>query len=169
MSQNLFNWQRGVSEEERGVKREARAEIAPRAEALAESTGYSPEEQSALFQETMGPAASAFGKAREALGRRVARTRNTAGYAGGMAELAREEAKTQAEAGRRTRLAIADEQQRRREQGINLLARLYGEDVGAFTAGRRAAEGPLAEYANLANQKGFGSKLQDASLRWLFG
>jgi hypothetical protein len=60
---------------------------------------------------------------------------------------------------------MEDEAQRRQEQGVNLMSRLYDIDTGAFTSGRGQANAPLENYTNLANQKGFGSKLQDAGLQ----
>lgn len=198
-SQQLFEYQLGATKEQQAVQKAGREAVQPRATALADDTGYSdqlkqqltgltrdqgfsPEEQSAITQETTGGISSAYGKAREGAARRVAATGNSAGYAGFSGDLAREEAKSLASSTRQNKLAFAqerrqrmlqnyglaqnveDEQQRRREQGTNLLARLYGIDTGAFTSGRNAAMAPLANYTNLANQKGFGSKLQDMAL-----
>lgn len=198
-SQELFKFQMDTSREELATKRQGREAVMPRATSLADNTGYSqqlrdrlervtrnegysPEEESAITQDTTGAVSSAFGKAREGMGRRVAATGNSAGYGGASAELAREEAKSLGSSTRQNKLAFAeerrnrsvqnyglnqqaeDEQQRRQESGTNLLARLYGIDTGAFTAGRSEANAPLENYTNLANQKGFGSKLQDFGL-----
>ena len=198
-SQEAFQYQMGVTKEQQATQKEGRGLVVPRATALAEDTGYSqqlkdrlgvltrnegytPEEESAITQDTTGAVSSAYGKAREGMARRVAATGNTAGYGGATAELAREEAKSLGESTRRNKLAFADErrqrmmqnyglqsqvedeQQRRQEQGTNLLARLYGIDTGSFTSGRNAAMAPLSNYTNLANQPGFGSKLQDMGL-----
>lgn len=171
MSQELFNTQKEYTAQDRATREQGRQLVQPLAQGLASSQGYSPEEQAALTAETTGVASSAYGKAADQLSRRVSRTHNTAGYAGARAELAREEAKQQASTTRQNRLAISDEKQRRNEQGINLLARLYDIDTGAFTSGRGGANASLENYTNLANQKGFGSKLQDFGLdvvsQWL--
>jgi len=150
--------------------------------AVTRNEGYSPEEESAITQDTTGAVSSAFGKAREGIARNVAATGNSAGFKGATADLAREEAKALGATTRQNKLGFAeerrkrtvqnyqleqqaeDEQQRRQEQGTNLLARLYGIDTGAFTSGRSAANAPLENFTNLANQKGFGSKLQDMGL-----
>jgi hypothetical protein len=157
-------------------------QLKQRLEGVTRNEGYSPEEESAITQDTTGAVSSAFGKAREGMGRRVAATGNSAGFGGATAELAREEAKALGSSTRQNKLAFAgekrsrslqnygllqgaeDEAQRRQEQGTNLLARLYGIDTGAFTSGRGAANEPLQNYTNLANQQGFGSKLQNMGL-----
>lgn len=150
---------------------------------LAEATaskGYSPGEESAISQETEGAASSAYDQARDAANLRLARTRNSAGFGAMNAELAREKAKDISSITNRNMLAFADErrkrsienlgltrqaedeQQRRQEEGLGLSASLYGTSLGG-------AEGGLGYKTNLANQKGFGSKLQDAALAAIFG
>ncbi len=166
-SQEYYKTQMGWTAEDRATREQGRQQLQPLAQGLASSQGYSPEEQAALQAETIGVASSAYGKAADQLTRRAARTHNTAGLAGTREELARDEARTQASTARQNRLAIADEKERRQEQGMNLLASLYGIDTGASTAGRSAALGGLENYTGLANQKGFGSKLQDVALQWL--
>jgi hypothetical protein len=198
-SQDMYKFQMDTTKEQQGVQREGRAALMPRATNLADNTGYSqelksrlegitrdegysPQEESAITQDTTGAVSSAYGKAREGMGRMVARTGNSAGYGGANAELAREEAKSLGESTRTNKLNFAnerrsrrlqnygltqgveDEQQRRQEQGTNMLARIYGIDTGAFTSGRNAAMDPLQNYTGLANQKGFGSKFQDFAL-----
>lgn len=187
-SQQLFDWQQNVSNEQLATQREGRAAVTPRATALADDTGYSqqlqqrlgaltrdegysPEEQSALTQETTGAVSSAYGKAREGMARRVAATGNTAGYGSSVADLAREEAKSLGSSTRQNKLAFADErrqrmmqnygfaqgaedeQQRRQEQGTNLLARLYGIDTGAFTSGRGQAQNAADLYSQQAHAR----------------
>jgi len=199
MSQQLFETQKQYTAEERAMRAEGRGLVLPQAQRLAGSggysealkaqagrvtgaEGYSPQEEAAAIAETTGVASSAFGKARDELTRRAARTGNTAGLAGTRGEMARQEAQVQASTARQNRLGFADErrrrmlqnlqinqgveseQQRQQEQGINLLARLYGIDTGAFTAGRGEANAPLQNYTNLANQKGFGAGLQQMGL-----
>jgi len=167
MSQEAFNTQTAYTKEDRAVRSKGRELVQPKAEGLATSQGYSPEEQAALIAETTGVASSAYGKASDQLTRRAARTHNTAGLAGSRAEMARTEAQGQASTARQNRLAMADEKQRRNEQGINLLARLYDVDTGAFTAGRGGANASLENYTNLANQKGFGDKMQNVAAAWM--
>lgn len=199
MSEKLFNTQNQYTSEDRATRSEGRALVRPQAEKLAASTGYSPalkaqagrvtgsegyspEEEAAVTAETTGVASSAFGKARDELSRRSARTKNTAGLAGTRAQMARDEAQTQASTARQNRLGFADErrrrmtqnldinrstedeQQRQQEQGVNLMARLYDIDTGAFSSGRGQSGAALQNYTGLANQKGFGSKLQDMGL-----
>lgn len=200
MSQKAYDTQTQYTSEDRATRTEGRNLVRPQAEKLAGSTGYSdqfkaqagrvtanegysPEEEAAVTAETTGVASSAFGKARDELTRRSARTKNTAGLAGSRAQMARDEAQVQASTARQNRLGFADERrrrmtqnlginqgmedeaQRRQEQGVNLMSRLYDIDTGAFTSGRGQANAPLENYTNLANQKGFGSKLQDAGLQ----
>jgi len=143
-------------------------QLQQRLQGLTQNEGYSPEEQSAITQDTTGGVSSAFGKARESMGRRVAATGNSAGFGGATAELAREEAKALGSSTRTNKLAFAeerrrrmmqnygfaqqaeDEQQRRQEQGTNLLARLYGIDTGAFTSGRGEAQNAADLYSQQA-------------------
>lgn len=146
-------------------------QLKQRLEGLTRNEGYSPEEESAISQDTTGAVSSAFGKGREAMGRRVAATGNSAGYGGATAELAREEAKALGSSTRQNKLAFADErrqrmmqnygfaqqaedeQQRRQEQGTNLLARLYGIDTGAFESGRGEALGAAGLYSQQAHAR----------------
>src|SRR5688572_23644249 len=75
----------------------ARGAIQAEGERLLGDTGYSPEEQAAIQEETMGSATTATDVMRDRAARRVARSRNTAGYAEAESEAGRDEARTKAE------------------------------------------------------------------------
>ena len=64
-------------------------QLKQRLQGLTQNEGYSPEEQSAITQDTTGAVSSAFGKAREGIARNVATTGNSAGFKGAQADLAR--------------------------------------------------------------------------------
>lgn len=202
MSQDSYNTQKAWSADDRNIRAEGRAKLMPGIDSMVNDPGYSqnyqdrlskytaddgysPQEQSAISQETTGATNTIFGKARDAAQLRQARTGNSAGFAGMMGEMTRDEAKQQSSNTNRNMIAFADEKrrrggqnlqaiqgsederQRRKEGGLQLMSNLYGVDTGAFTAGRGGTNAPLSNYTDLANQKGAGDKLQNVAMKWL--
>jgi hypothetical protein len=94
------------------------------------SSGYSPEEQSATTQTSMGSANAAYDAMRQRAANRVARTNNSAGFAEEEGNLARDRARTAAGIGQQNTIAFANEKQRRKEAALQAMQGLYGEDTG---------------------------------------
>lgn len=92
-------------------------------------SGYSPEEQSAIEQGSLGTVGGTFDSARDRLANHLARTRNAAGYGSTMSELTREEGRQKGAVTQSNKIAFADEKQRRKMAGLQGLAGLYGIDT----------------------------------------
>lgn len=107
--------------------------LRPQYEALATGEGYSPEEQSAITQESLGSVGNTFDAYRNRATNRVARTGNTAGYGSLLSEMAREEGRTKGGVTRQNMISFADEKQRRRFAGLQGLAEMYGIDTSFLT------------------------------------
>lgn len=103
--------------------------LTPQYKALAEGPGYSPEEQSAITQESLGSVGNTFDAYRDRATNRVARTGNTAGYGSMLSEMAREEGRTKGGVTRQNMISFADEKQRRRFAGLQGLAQMFGVDT----------------------------------------
>ena len=110
-----------------------RSFLEPEYRALATSEGYSPEEQSAITQESLGSVGNTFDAYRDRATNRVARTGNTAGYGSLLSEMAREEGRAKGGVTRQNMLSFADEKQRRRFAGLQGLAEMYGIDTSFLT------------------------------------
>jgi len=70
--------------------------------------GYTPEQQSAVRNQSMGALASAFAALAQNAANRTARTRNAAGYGDLVAELSRERGRQAGSLAQRNELAFAD-------------------------------------------------------------
>lgn len=103
--------------------------LRPQYEALATGEGYSPEEQSAITQESLGSVGNTFDVYRDRATNRVARTGNTAGYGSLLSEMAREEGRQKGSVTRQNMISFADEKQRRRFAGLAGLAQMFGIDT----------------------------------------
>ena len=103
--------------------------LRPQYEALATGPGYSPEEQSAITQESLGSVGNTFDAYRDRATNRVARTGNTAGYGSLLSEMAREEGRQKGSVTRQNMISFADEKQRRRFAGLMGLAQMFGIDT----------------------------------------
>lgn len=115
----------------------ARGRLTPEAQKLISDPGYSPEEQSAMLTSSLGATGTVFDVARDRARRRLAKTRNTAGYGSLVSELARGEARAKSTGVRDLKTRFADEKQRRKMAGLGLLGSLYGIDTNLLqsTAG----------------------------------
>ena len=82
------------------------------------SPGYTPAQQSAVRNQSMGALASAFAALAQNAANRTARTRNAAGYGDLLGELSREQGRQAGQIAQRNELAFAD-----RERGIERLGR----------------------------------------------
>ncbi len=127
-------------------RQEGRARLMPQAEGLLDS-GYSPEEESAILQSSLGTIGSTYDVARDRASRRLSRTGSAAGYGAAVAELGRGEAREKSRAASETTRDFADERQRRKMQGLSLLASLYGIDTNLLQTLSGRPLGALAEHS----------------------
>lgn len=132
-----------------------RSLLYPSIEQLLNSPGFSPAEQSAITQEGMGAARTAFDALRERAQNRLAMTNNPAGYNELTAELGREEAQNLAQQARQNQIAFADEKLRRRLAGLGGLGRTFGIDTNLLSR----SMGIPAELLGVRAQASGGSTL----------
>jgi len=93
------------------------------------SPGYTPAQQSAVRNQSMGALASAFAALASNAANRTARTRNAAGYGDLLGELAREQGRQAGSLAQRNELAFADRSRRDQFAAIEGLSGLYGVDA----------------------------------------
>jgi hypothetical protein len=122
--------------------------LLPGIEQLINNPGYTPAQQSAIEQEGMGAARTAFDALRESAANRVARTNNPAGYDALDAQLGREEAQNLADQARQNQIQFANEQIGQRMAGLSALGQTYGIDTNLL--GR--AMGVPPELLNVQEQ-----------------
>lgn len=117
---------------------------------LADSPGYSEQEQQDILGAALSGIGGGYGAAREDLANLSARTRNRAGYGSRVMELAREEGREKARAGFGVREKFANEKIRRQLLGLEGLANMYGIDT-SFLA--NLLGGALSSATNIKLQK----------------
>jgi hypothetical protein len=143
-----------------------RSLLMPSIESLLHSQGYSPAEQSAITQEGMGSARTAFDALRERAANRQAATNNPAGYGELTSELGREEAQNLSQQARQNQIDFANQKLQRQLAGLGALGQTYGIDtnllaramgVPAQLLGVRAqASGGSSGLGSLFGGLGFG-------------
>jgi hypothetical protein len=91
--------------------------------------GYSPAQQSAVRNQSMGALASAFAALASNAANRTARTRNAAGYGELLGELSREQGRQAGSLAQRNELAFADRSRNDQRAALEGLSGLYGVDA----------------------------------------
>jgi hypothetical protein len=106
-----------------------RSLILPTAESLLTSPGYTPQQQSAITQQSLGAANTAFDSLRQRAANRTAATNNSAGYGDTLAQLGREQAQTDASQAQQNQIAFANRQLQTQLAGLNALGQTYNVDT----------------------------------------
>jgi hypothetical protein len=124
---------------------------------LLANPGYTPAQQSAITNNSMGALSSAFAALAQSAANRMARTNNSAGYGDLLDELAREQGRQTASLAQQNQLAFANRAQQNQLQALQGLSGLYG--VNSSLLGRTLGiPGQfLNTQANIANAPGFGT------------
>ncbi len=99
--------------------------LTPEIENLLNSPGYTPAQQSAIEQQGMGAARTAYDALQESAANRVATTNNAAGYNALESELGQEEAQTLANQAQSDQIDFANEQISQQMAGLNALENTY--------------------------------------------
>lgn len=133
----------------------------PGIEQLLNAPGYTPAEQSAIEQQGMGAARTAYDALRESAANRVARTHNAAGFNALDAQLGRDEAQTLANQAQSDQIRFANEKIGEQLAGLNALGNTYNIDTNLL--GR--AMGVPPELLNVQEQ----SAKSGTALGSLFG
>lgn len=140
-----------------------RSLLLPTITSLLNSQGYTPQQQSAITQQSLGAANTAFDALRQRAANHVAATNNTAGYADLTAQLGRQQAQTDASQAQQNQIAFANQQLKEQLAGLNALGQTYGIDTNLL--GR--AMGVPSELLNVRQRASNGSST--SGLGGLFG
>jgi hypothetical protein len=106
-----------------------RSLLMPTISSLLNSQGYTPAQQSAITQQSLGAANTAFDALRERAANRQAATNNSAGYGDLTAQLGREQAQTDASQAQQNQIAFANQQLKEQLAGLSALGQTYGIDT----------------------------------------
>jgi hypothetical protein len=134
---------------------EGRRMLLPGVQELMGSEGYSPEEREAILSGSMEALESGFGAGEAQIARTGARTRNTAGVAANIRELSRERGRAKSTTARGLKKSFADEKQRRRTQGLQMMGNLYGIDTQLLANISGLPIGALGAHAQGISQTSF--------------
>ncbi|MGH9690050.1 MAG: hypothetical protein ACRD4C_02910 [Candidatus Acidiferrales bacterium] len=102
-----------------------RSLMMPTVTSLLNSQGYTPQQQSAITQQSLGASNTAF----DALRQRAAATNNSAGYGDLTAQLGREQAQTDASHAQQNQITFVNQQLKEQLAGLNALGQTYGVDT----------------------------------------
>jgi hypothetical protein len=106
-----------------------RSLLMPTIQSLLTSPGFTPQQQSAITQQSLGAANTAFDALRQRAANRLAATNNTAGYGDLLSQLGREQAQTDASQAQQNQIAFANRQLQEQLAGLNALGQTYGIDT----------------------------------------
>ena len=128
-----------------------RSLLMPTIQSLLNSPGFTPEQQSAITQQSLGSANTAF----DALRERAAATNNSAGFGDLLAQAGRQQAHTDADLAQQNQIAFANRQMQDRLAGLSALGQMYGIDTNLL--GRAMGIPPeLLGVRQNASRGGFG-------------
>jgi hypothetical protein len=140
-----------------------RSLLMPTITSLLNSQGYTPAQQSAITQQSMGAANTAFDALRERAANRAAATNDTAAAPELTAQLGREQAQTLANTAQQNQITFANQQLKEQLAGLNALGQTYGIDTNLL--GR--AMGVPAQLLSVRQRASTGSSVGGAG--GLFG
>jgi hypothetical protein len=145
-----------------------RSLLMPTIQSLLNSQGYTPQQQSAITQQSMGASNTAFDALRERAANRTAATNNSAGYGDLTAQLGREQAQTDASQAQQNQIAFANQQLKEQLAGLSALGQTYGVDtnllgnamgVPSELLGVRQRASTGSSTAGLSGMLGLGSSI----------
>ena len=142
--------------------------------------GYTPEQQAAIRNQSMGSLASAFSALAQNAANRTARTRNAAGYGDLLSELSREQGRQAGSLAQQNELAFADRSradQANALQGLSgiygvdstLLARAMGVPSDLLNVRQQSARGGSGFFSSLGSALGQGLGYGASRLPFLLG
>ena len=132
-----------------------RSLMMPTIQDLLNSQGYTPEQRSAITQQSLGAANTAFDALRQRAANRLAATNNTSGYGDLTAQLGREQAQTDASQAQQNQIAFANQKLKEHLAGLSALGQTYGVDTNLL--GR--AMGVPAELLSVRQRASTGSSV----------
>lgn len=140
-----------------------RSLMMPTIQSLLNSQGFTPAQQSAITQQSLGAANTAYDALRERAANRQAATNNSAGYGDVMAQLGRQQAQTDASQAQQNQIQFANRQLQEQLAGLNALGQTYGVDTNLLGK----AMGVPAELLGVRQRASGGSST--SGLGGLFG
>ena len=149
-----------------------RSVLMPAIQSLLTSPGYTPQQQSAITQQSLGAANTAFDALRQRAANRAAATNNSAGFSDLTAQLGRQQAQTDANVAQQNQIAFANRQLQNQLAGLNALGQTYGIDTNLLgrAMGVPAELLGVRQRASMGGSSGLGSLLGlGSSLAGLFG
>jgi hypothetical protein len=151
MNQSLYNQGRSLSNTAAGGY-----------QSLLANPGYTPAQQSAINNQSMGALSSAFGALAQSAANRMARTRNSAGYGDLLDELAREQGRQSASLTQQNQFGFANQAKQDQLTALQGLTGLYGVNTSLLGRTLGIPGQLLNTRTNLANAPGFGSTFAQA-------
>jgi len=106
-----------------------RSLLMPTITSLLNSQGFTPQQQSAITQQSLGASNTAFDALREKAANRSAATNNSAGFGDLTAQLGREQAQTDASQAQQNQVTFANQQLKEQLAGLSALGQTYGVDT----------------------------------------
>jgi hypothetical protein len=140
-----------------------RSLLLPTIQGLLSSTGYTPQQQSDITQQSLGAVNTAYDALRESAANHAAATNDTAGYGDLTAQLGREQAQTDASTAQQNQIAFANQAYKEQMAGLNALGQTYGIDTNLLGK----AMGVPAELLSVRQRASSGSST--GGLGGLFG
>jgi hypothetical protein len=129
---------------------------------LLSNPGYTPQQQAAITNQSMGALGSAFSALASSAANRTARTRNSAGYGDLLDALAREQGRQSASVAQQNQIAFANQSRQDQLSALQGLSGLYGVDTSLLGRSLGFPGQLLNTRASLANAPGFGSTFAQA-------
>lgn len=136
-----------------------RSLLMPTIQSLLNSQGFTPQQQSAITQQSMGAANTAFDALRERAANRAAATNNSAGFGDLTAQLGREQAQTDASQAQQNQIAFANQKLHNQLAGLSALGQTYGIDTNLLGK----AMGVPAELLGVRQRASDGSSIGGVS------
>jgi len=140
-----------------------RSLMMPTIQSLLNSPGFTPAQQSAITQQSLGAANTAYDALRERAANRLAATNNSAGYGDLMAQLGRQQAQTDASQAQQNQIQFANRQLQEQLAGLSALGQTYGIDTNLLGK----AMGVPSELLGVRQRASGGSSM--SGLGGLFG
>jgi hypothetical protein len=131
-------------------------------QSLLANPGYTPAQQSAINNQSLGALSSAFGALAQSAANRLARTRNSAGYGDMLDELAREQGRQTASVAQQNQFGFANQAKQDQLTALQGLSGLYGVNTSLLGRTLGIPGQLLNTRTNLANAPGFGSSFAQA-------
>lgn len=118
---------------------------------LLANPGYTPAQQSAITNQSMGALASTFAALANSAANRTARTQNSAGYGDLLDELAREQGRQTSDLAQQNQLAFANQSRNDQLTALQGLSGLYGVDSGMLAQAMGIPANLLSTQGRLAS------------------